>query len=145
MKIKKARIYSIHIPFTWEITHGMATRSACDSFIIEIESDAGMGYGEALFRDYVSGSLSETTGNPDRAILRRNFPVRRSMSTKKTPAMGQIRRPVTGWPYKRGETSSSWSIPITSIRRSSFRPWPLLSATGSIPASWDRGYSAGTP
>ena len=76
MKIKEARIYSITIPFTWEITHGMATRSSCDSFILEVATDAGTGYGEALSRDYVSGSLSETTGNPDRlaaaaGILRR--------------------------------------------------------------------------
>jgi L-Ala-D/L-Glu epimerase len=66
MKILEAGIYSISIPFTWEITHGMATRSACDSFIVEIASDAGVGYGEALVRDYVTGSLSQAHGEPDR-------------------------------------------------------------------------------
>jgi L-Ala-D/L-Glu epimerase len=76
MKILDVRIYGISIPFTWEITHGMATRSACDSFIVEISSDAGVGYGEALVRDYVTGSLSQTAGEPDRlsaaaAIVRR--------------------------------------------------------------------------
>jgi L-Ala-D/L-Glu epimerase len=57
MKIRHARIYSISIPFTWEVTHGMASRSACDSFIVELDTDAGTGYGEALVRDYVTGSL----------------------------------------------------------------------------------------
>jgi L-Ala-D/L-Glu epimerase len=57
VKIQAARVYAISIPFTWEITHGMASRSACDSFIIEVQTDAGTGYGEALVRDYVTGSL----------------------------------------------------------------------------------------
>ena len=66
MKITRARVYGISIPFTWEITHGMASRSACDSFIIEVESNAGTGYGEALVRDYVTGSLGGSTGQNGR-------------------------------------------------------------------------------
>jgi muconate cycloisomerase len=62
MKIQEARVFSIRIPFTLEVTHGMASRSFCDSFIIRITTDAGTGYGEALVREYVSGSLGEPTG-----------------------------------------------------------------------------------
>ena len=49
-----------------EVSHGMASRSACDSFIVEIGSDSGKGFGEALVRDYVSGSLGEDAEHPDR-------------------------------------------------------------------------------
>ena len=66
MRIQDIRIYSIRIPFTLEVTHGKASRSSCDSFIVEVASDSGKGYGEALIRDYVSGSLGETSGGPDR-------------------------------------------------------------------------------
>jgi L-alanine-DL-glutamate epimerase-like enolase superfamily enzyme len=69
MKILDARLFSIHIPFTLEITHGMASRFACDSFILRITTDAGPGYGEALVRDYVSGGLGESADVQDRLAV----------------------------------------------------------------------------
>lgn len=62
MRIDKAEIYSLHIPFLFGFTHSRASRLASDSIILKLTSDGHEGYGEAVVRDYVSGSLGE--GNP---------------------------------------------------------------------------------
>ena len=69
MKIREIRIHSIQIPFTHRIAHGKASRSFCDSFIVEVASDSGKGYGEALVREYVSGALGGTTSGTDRLAV----------------------------------------------------------------------------
>ncbi len=62
MRIIGVRLHELHIPFVLEFTHGMASRSACDSIIVEARTDTGKGFGEAIVRDYVSGELSGGTG-----------------------------------------------------------------------------------
>ena len=41
-------------------------------------------------------------------------PIHRFTSMRRTRATAETRRPATGWPWRRGRTSSSWSILITS-------------------------------
>jgi len=70
MKIEKAELFRLNIHFKVDFAHAMASRSYSDSIIIMLESNGFKGYGEAVVRDYVSGSLgekSDTLNNVKRA------------------------------------------------------------------------------
>ncbi len=56
MKIIKAKIYVLKIPFNFSFGHFLKVRSFSDSIIVELTSDTGIrGYGEGLARPYVTG------------------------------------------------------------------------------------------
>lgn len=59
MRIDSCEIYSLHIPFLLNFAHSRATRLASDSFVVKLTASGHSGYGEAVVRDYVSGSLGE--------------------------------------------------------------------------------------
>jgi len=56
MKIVKAKIYVLKIPFNFSFGHFLKIRTFSDSIIVELTSDTGIsGYGEGLARRYVTG------------------------------------------------------------------------------------------
>ena len=59
MRIDKAKLFHLNIHFKVNFVHAMASRSYSDSIIIMLEGNGFKGYGEAVVRDYVSGSLGE--------------------------------------------------------------------------------------
>jgi muconate cycloisomerase len=59
MRLRRIRIDALRIPFVARFAHGAADRSASDSIIVRLESDAGeKGYGEAIARPYVTGETA---------------------------------------------------------------------------------------
>ena len=61
MRIEKAKLFHLNIHFKVNFVHAMASRSYSDSIIVMLEGNGFKGYGEAVVRDYVSGSLGEKT------------------------------------------------------------------------------------
>jgi muconate cycloisomerase len=62
MKIIKAKIYVLKIPFKFSFGHFLKKRTYSDSIIVEITSDNGMqGYGEGVARPYVTGESVENS------------------------------------------------------------------------------------
>jgi L-Ala-D/L-Glu epimerase len=60
VRINEAVLHFLQIPFRVSVSHGGRTqRTSSDSLILALSSDGGKGYGEAVVRDYVSGSLGE--------------------------------------------------------------------------------------
>jgi len=58
MRIENAELHFLEIPFKLSITHGArASRTFSDSLILRVGGKGINGYGEAVVRDYVSGSL----------------------------------------------------------------------------------------
>ncbi len=57
VKLEKAELYALKIPFKMDFTHAMASRSFSDSLILKIEGQGKRGFGEAIIRDYVSGEI----------------------------------------------------------------------------------------
>jgi L-Ala-D/L-Glu epimerase len=61
LSVDHAELYKLSIPFkipfTMNFEHAAATRNSCDSYIWVIRSGEFIGVGEAVFRDYVSGSF----------------------------------------------------------------------------------------
>jgi L-alanine-DL-glutamate epimerase-like enolase superfamily enzyme len=58
MRIERAELSFLEIPFRLSVTHGArADRTFSDSMVIRVEAEGGVGFGEAVVRDYVSGSL----------------------------------------------------------------------------------------
>ena len=58
MIIERAEMSFLEIPFRMSVTHGArADRTFSDSLVLRLEADGTSGYGEAVVRDYVSGSL----------------------------------------------------------------------------------------
>jgi muconate cycloisomerase len=49
------RLYQISIPLKMSFTHASASRSACDSMILEVSDGEYRGYGEIVLREYVNG------------------------------------------------------------------------------------------
>ncbi len=58
MKTTAVRLHRLHIPLRLALAHGKASRLACDSIIVELETDRGTGWGEIVLRDYVGGRLA---------------------------------------------------------------------------------------
>ncbi|HUI69814.1 MAG TPA: enolase C-terminal domain-like protein, partial [Spirochaetia bacterium] len=60
MKIERCELHFLRIPLRMSVTHGArAERTFSDSVVVAISSAGFTGYGEAVVRDYVSGSLGE--------------------------------------------------------------------------------------
>lgn len=60
MKIIKARIFALKIPFKFSFGHFLKKRTYSDSIIVEITTDNGVqGYGEGVARPYVTGESVE--------------------------------------------------------------------------------------
>jgi L-Ala-D/L-Glu epimerase len=58
MRIQTAELYFLEIPFRLSISHGArAGRTTSDSLVLRVRTAGHEGYGEAVVRDYVSGSL----------------------------------------------------------------------------------------
>ncbi|HID98034.1 MAG TPA: hypothetical protein EYP57_07595 [Thermodesulfobacteriaceae bacterium] len=60
-KIDSSRLHALNIPFRLEFSHAMATRAGSDSMVLAVESSDNRGYGEAVVREYVSGSIGDET------------------------------------------------------------------------------------
>ena len=80
MKITKAKVYVLKIPFNFSFAHSLKKRSYSDSIIVELTSDTGTrGYGEGIARPYVTGetinkSVKHTVEVLLPAIIHNNFP-----------------------------------------------------------------------
>jgi len=58
MKIERAELSFLEIPFRLSVSHGArADRTFSDSLVIRVEADGAVGFGEAVVRDYVSGPV----------------------------------------------------------------------------------------
>lgn len=56
MKIIKARIYTLRIPFNFSFGHSLKDRDYSDSIVVELSTDTGeTGFGEGVARAYVTG------------------------------------------------------------------------------------------
>jgi len=55
MRISRCRLHQLELPFRMRLTHASASRTACDSLIVELEAGGHRGYGEAVLREYVGG------------------------------------------------------------------------------------------
>ncbi len=54
MPILKAKLYPLSIPFKLTFSHSEASRSVCDSYILELSDGTHKGYGELVLREYVN-------------------------------------------------------------------------------------------
>lgn len=61
MPIDNAELYALHIPFRIDFEHSQAKRLASDSLVLKVSAGSVHGYGEAVVRDYVSGTLGDGT------------------------------------------------------------------------------------
>jgi L-Ala-D/L-Glu epimerase len=60
VRITEAALHFLQIPFRISVSHGGRTeRTSSDSLILALSSGGQRGYGEAVVRDYVSGSLGQ--------------------------------------------------------------------------------------
>lgn len=60
MKITKARIYTLRIPFNFSFAHSLKDRAYSNSIVVELSTDTGeSGYGEGVARAYVTGETVE--------------------------------------------------------------------------------------
>jgi len=56
MKIVKAKLHVLQIPFNFSFGHSLKIRAYSDSIIVELTTDSGVrGYGEGIARPYVTG------------------------------------------------------------------------------------------
>ena len=78
MPIDCAQLFALHIPFRMDFTHSQAKRLASDSLIVKLSAGEAHGYGEAVVRDYVSGTMGNggVSEHACRAVARMLEPVR---------------------------------------------------------------------
>lgn len=70
MKIIKAKIFVLKIPFKFSFGHFLKKRTYSDSIIVEITADNGVqGYGEGVVRPYVTGESVEKSIKHIKEIL----------------------------------------------------------------------------
>ena len=68
MRLDSVEVFALRIPFGVSVSHSAhKDRSACDSVVLRVSSSGRHGYGEAVFRDYVSGTAAGTGGLAARA------------------------------------------------------------------------------
>ncbi len=60
MKIDRARLYGLSIPFRLRFDHAKAERPGSDSLVLRLCSGGLFGHGEAVIRGYVTGDLGRT-------------------------------------------------------------------------------------
>lgn len=110
----KARVYALSIPFKMTFAHARASRSACDSLILEIDDGTFRGYGEAILREYVNGPEAKTADL--QSIAER---LKKVLEAVKHSASGVVdsevlRRAVLQLPWRKGE------LPLVSAVESAF-------------------------
>ena len=60
LRIESAELFALNIPFRMPLSHSAhKNRAASDSVVLRVSSGGAHGYGEAIFREYVSGALGE--------------------------------------------------------------------------------------
>jgi L-alanine-DL-glutamate epimerase-like enolase superfamily enzyme len=60
MRLDAVELFALHIPFRMAVSHSAhKDRAGSDSVVLRLTSAGVHGYGEAVFREYVSGSLGE--------------------------------------------------------------------------------------
>jgi L-Ala-D/L-Glu epimerase len=60
MRIERAQLHFLEIPFRLSLSHGARSgRVSSDSIVLHLGSSTHEGYGEAVIREYVSGSLGQ--------------------------------------------------------------------------------------
>ena len=70
MKIIKARIFVLKIPFKFSFGHFLKKRTYSDSIIVEITADNRVqGYGEGVARPYVTGESVEKSVKHIKEVL----------------------------------------------------------------------------
>ena len=70
MKIIKAKIYTLKIPFNFSFGHFLKIRFYSDSIIVELTTDTGVrGYGEGMARSYVTGETAKKSINHIKDVL----------------------------------------------------------------------------
>jgi len=73
MKIIKATLFALRIPFTETFSHSVKSRTYSDSIVVKIQGEDGtIGYGEAVARPYVTG---ETVSSCLKFMTEEIFPV----------------------------------------------------------------------
>jgi L-alanine-DL-glutamate epimerase-like enolase superfamily enzyme len=77
MRIEKLKIYSVHLPFSFEFSHSLRRRFSGPNVVVEVVAERGSirGYGEGAPRTYVTG---ESQASVCRSVLsfaqERHFP-----------------------------------------------------------------------
>ena len=70
MKIVKAKIYVLKIPFNFSFGHFLKIRFHSDSIVVELTTDTGVrGYGEGIARPYVTGETVKKSINHIKDVL----------------------------------------------------------------------------
>jgi muconate cycloisomerase len=70
MKIIKAQIHLLKIPFNFSFGHFLKVRAYSDSFVVALTADNGIkGYGEGVARPYVTGETAEKSVKHVQTIL----------------------------------------------------------------------------
>lgn len=59
MQKTQVQVHALSIPFKIEFTHSQAKRQASDSLVVEISADGISGFGEAIAREYVTGTTTD--------------------------------------------------------------------------------------
>jgi L-Ala-D/L-Glu epimerase len=60
VRIENAELFFLEIPFRMTFSHGARTaRISSDSIVLRVDSGSASGFGEAVVREYVSGSLGQ--------------------------------------------------------------------------------------
>jgi len=81
-------------------------------------------YEEVMAQDIVDlVILVDDASHDDTAKIAASLPQTKVHIHDRNSGYGPIRKPVTSLPLRQTVISSSWSIPIISIRRNSFPPW----------------------
>ncbi len=68
MKKPQIRVHALTIPFKLEFAHSQAKRLASDSLIVELSADGITGFGEAVAREYVTGTSAAEAGEIARTV-----------------------------------------------------------------------------
>lgn len=55
----QVQVHALSIPFKLEFTHSQAKRQASDSLVVEISAGGVSGFGEAIAREYVTGTTTD--------------------------------------------------------------------------------------
>ncbi len=84
-----SRLYKLAIPFNLTFSHSEASRSVCDSRIVELGAGSHRGYGEIILRSYVNDPQGKL-GTEDR-INRRVAEILGELTGKGVPSLESLR------------------------------------------------------
>ena len=70
MRIRKANIYGLRIPFVESFTHSTKSRRVSDALVVRLTTDQGIsGYGEGIPRPYVTGETVDSVVREVRDVI----------------------------------------------------------------------------